>query len=49
MYPATAQRAPRDAMFSATLAAPPAVHESRAISTTGTGASGEMRVASPQI
>ena len=49
MKPATVHRAPSAARFSATLAAPPAVHVSRAMSTTGTGASGEMRVASPQM
>ena len=49
MKPATVQRAPSEARLSATLAAPPAVQESREMSITGTGASGEMRVASPQM
>ena len=39
---------PRAAMLSATLAAPPAVKVSCETFTTGTGASGEMREASPQ-
>ena len=41
--------APRLQAFSATLAAPPAVQVSRRMSTTGTGASGEIRVASPDV
>ena len=49
MKPKTVQEAPSPAMLIATFAAPPAVQVSRAMAITGTGASGEIRVAAPQM
>src|SRR5688572_11978482 len=45
--PTTVPRAPRASKFASTLAAPPRWIDSRRTSTTGTGASGEIRVTSP--
>src|SRR5258708_6932011 len=46
--PITHACAPSASRFASTFAAPPRCVDSRLISTTGTGASGEMRVTSPQ-
>ncbi len=47
MTPTREARAPSARRFASTLAAPPSRADSRRMSTTGTGASGEMRVTSP--
>src|SRR6185503_14610884 len=46
--PTTDPRAPSATRFASTFAAPPRCTDSRRTSTTGTGASGEIRVTSPQ-
>ncbi len=46
--PTTHAFAPSATRFASTLAAPPRCVDSRRMSTTGTGASGEIRVTSPQ-
>ena len=45
--PIITQRAPRPATFMATLATPPGAISSRRTTSTGAGASGEMRLTSP--